>query len=64
MAAAKTKKNIRLSTQGVLNLDDEEVLIEIEDFDEPVSFKELYKEFNGHTVNISIDTKIEYSQEG
>lgn len=43
-----------VDVKGVLDLSDGIIKIEVEDFDEPIIFTELIKEFDGKEVKIAL----------
>ena len=53
MPKSKINQTIRKSVEGILNLDNDDIVIEIEDAGEK-SFKELFEKFNGENVKIII----------
>lgn len=61
--ASKINKKFSLDITGVLDmsqLDDEhDLLVEVEDFERPVSLRKLAREFDGKDVKISIGYKNE-----
>lgn len=53
--ASKVSTKESLNAKGILNLDGDEILLEIEDVDTPVAFVDLLKDFNGKEVSISVN---------
>ena len=53
MAKSKINQTIRKSVEGVLHLEGENIIVEIEDTGER-DFRDLFKKFNGENVKISI----------
>ena len=58
MAKSKINKTIRKSVEGILNIDGDSIIIEIEDAGERY-FKDLFKIFNGENVRINISVSNE-----
>lgn len=53
--ASKVSTKESLNAKGILNLDGDEILLEIEDVDTPVALVDLLKDFNGKEVSISVN---------
>lgn len=53
--ASKVSTKESLTAKGILNLDGDEILLEIEDVDTPVALVDLLKDFNGKEVSISVN---------
>lgn len=54
--ASKVSTKESLNAKGILNLDGDEILLEIEDVDTPVALIDLLKDFNGKEVSISVNS--------
>lgn len=52
--ASKIKETHTLSVEGFLDLDNEEILIEVEEFSEPLELRDLLKKFNGCNIKLSL----------
>lgn len=61
MAKINIKESMKKVVTGVLLLDGEEILIEVDDYDEPFNLKEMYSAFHGRKVTMSVDLKIDHS---
>ena len=51
---SKINKKMSVNIQGILDLRNGVIKLEVEDIDEPVVFSELIKEFDGKSVKISL----------
>lgn len=52
--ASKIKETHTLAVEGYLDLDSPEIMIEVEDFSEPISLRDLMRKFNGCNVKIGV----------
>ena len=59
MAKSPIKETVKKDVEGVLDLDGETTLIEVEGYEEPLSFNDIYSMFNGRRVKISMTLSVE-----
>lgn len=63
MGKAMIKETMKKSVTGVLDLDNEEILVEVEGYDEPLELRELFAMFNGRSIKIDMALNIEHKPE-
>ena len=56
--ASKIKKFCKAEVNGVLSIDDD-ILVLVEDVEEPVNLKEFFEDFCDKEIKISIESKLE-----